>query len=337
MIPLLDNAVLASDLDVNNFYIRNPGMLVPAPPGILDTTDPRLSDQRNVPAGSVTDDSVSATAAIQQSKLLFNGAIPPAWLGTGNNQAARGDLAERVAGKNANGGYAGLDSNGQVLASKLPALGPGAGTVTDLKLQMPPDFSVSGLFTVAWQNAPNNSWFGVNGPVGLGGTLLPTFKTTPVPANLVPSLSATKFTTGSFGVDKLPLMAGMGVGHAKGLVTDPGQGEGNVTDYLGRDAKWRSVNRNIAYQPTLPTPSIAFAAWDEDLASIRLSDAVKGCLIFYHIESMAGSPILTPYAEVKNPSTISVAQNFTILAYAAKAGWNNSEIISFTVPVKETT
>src|SRR5215467_13902418 len=217
-----------------------------------------MSDKRNVPDNSVTDDSVSPTAGIQQSKINFISPVPAQMLGTNPGQAAPGNTIEKTARKGVNSGYAGLDSSGKVLASKLPALGPGAGTVTDVKLQMPPQFSVSGLFAVAWQNAPDNSWFGVNGPVGLGGLLVPSFITNQIPPSLVPSLSGSKFTTGVFDVEQLPPMVGMGVGHTKGLVTDPGQGEGNVTDYLGRDAKWRSVNRNIAYQPQLPTPDIAF-------------------------------------------------------------------------------
>src|ERR1043165_1644705 len=130
MIPLIENGKLVTPLDCNGKIILNVKSVSPLPPGVIDTTDSRLSDKRNPVDGSVTDASVAATANIVQSKVNLDGTMPSAWIGSGSNQAAQGDLVERVANKGSNSGYVALDANGQLAVGNLPSTGPEIGTVT---------------------------------------------------------------------------------------------------------------------------------------------------------------------------------------------------------------
>lgn len=345
MIRLLENGKLKSDLDFDGFFLKNSGDFDPVPVDITGTNDPRMTDARNVPAGSVTDDSVNAAAGIQQSKLNLNGNIPPAWLGTGANQAAQGDLVEMASRKGVANGYAGMDANGRILLANMPSTGPGAGTVTSVTLEMrpelkvspePPVLTVAGTFTCTWPIEPDNSYLGVNGKIGFDPQFLPSLLTTVLPMELVPDLPASKFPSGIFPrifpVARLPFVTPLGVGHAKGILTDPGVAVGDPSDYFGRDAQWHQVKIVKVPQPTLPKVEITFISISGGMAKIRLS-AIKGALIFYLLRDLNAAPIVEPYQETKNPSIILVSENFIISAYAAKAGYNNSDINQFTVPV----
>src|SRR5215469_5107778 len=77
---LLENAHLRTDMDCDSMLLLNVREVVPVPPPLIDTDDPRLSDSRNMLDGSVYDKSVADDAAIEQSKLNLNGFIPPNYL-----------------------------------------------------------------------------------------------------------------------------------------------------------------------------------------------------------------------------------------------------------------
>src|SRR5262252_2213890 len=143
MIPLLESAKLATDLDANLFAFLNLGAVSPPPPNLAPSTDPRLTDAREPLPGSVTDASVAVGAGIVQSKLNLDGNIPPAWLGFGSGFAAPGDLVEYVANKGQPNGYASLDSGGKIPAGQVPTA-VGTGTVTSIGITMPAQFSISG-------------------------------------------------------------------------------------------------------------------------------------------------------------------------------------------------
>src|SRR5215510_9604048 len=121
MIDAIDNGLLTTDLDGNDLEIINLGAVIPTPTNLVDTFDPRLSNARIPIDGSVTNTSVSPTAAIEQSKLDLNGEIPQSWLGTDDIHAAPGDRVEYLSNKGVPGGYAGLDGTGKVPAGQLPS------------------------------------------------------------------------------------------------------------------------------------------------------------------------------------------------------------------------
>ena len=344
MIPQLENAKLVTDLDFNGLALKNSGAWTPVPPAFVDIDDPRFSDARLILDGTVTDDSVNAAAEIDQSKLNLNGSIPPAWLGSSAGQAASGPLVTRTSQKNANSGYPGLDVNGRVLSTRLPSTGPQTGTVTKVGLSMPPEFTKptditagAGSFGVAWQNQPDGSWFGVNGPVGTGPfTGIPTFLLSQLPIGLVPGIDATKFTSGEFDLELLPIAVGIGPSHAKGLVPDPGDGvkTGHFDDYLGRDMTWKTMTFITPYQPTLPDTQITFQDWFNGEARILILQPQDGASIFYQvINPLALPPLIPPFLLAdSNPFTVFVPPDSYIQAYSAKTGWNNSDMNKFTAP-----
>jgi hypothetical protein len=131
MITALDNGLMVTDLDANNFRILNLVEISPPPTGLVTTDDPRLTDARAPLEGSVVDASVADGAAIDQSKLNLDGDIPTTWLGLDSTHAAQGDLVEYTANKGIPGGYAELDGTGKVPPAQLPP-DIGTGTVTSV-------------------------------------------------------------------------------------------------------------------------------------------------------------------------------------------------------------
>lgn len=321
MIAHIENGLLRNDLDANFFFIRNLAGLEPPPPGLVQDDDPRLSDARAPLPGSVTNDSVALDAAIDQSKLNLNGAIPPAWLGSTAIQAAPGNLVEYTSRKGQPNGYASLDGGGLVPTSQLPPVA-GVGTVTSVGLAMPANFSVSGspvttsgTISVSWASVAAYCWFGNNS----GISAPPTFNTGPLPASLIPSLDAAKITSGIFAVARLPLAVGIGAGHAIGMVPDPGA-SGNAADYLARDMTYKAVPVfGPTYQPTLP--NCTFVA--PGSGGIAISNTVAGANIFYSLTAATGP--FQPYTGV-----VTVTPGQTIWAYAARAGYTNSAVTSYT-------
>lgn len=343
MTPVLEEAVLGTDLDCQNKNLNNIRSLLPVPAGLLDGLHPSLDDSRSVPASSITNIHVAEQAAIDQSKLNLNGAIPTAWfsIGVTDNYAARGDLVERVSRKGAASGYVALDANGRIAAANITT-GAGAGTVSAVKLSLVPELVAgvsliesSGVFNVSWSNTPDSSWFGVFG-VGLGpGVLAPKFQTSQLPVAIVPDLDASKFTTGMFAVEQLPVAVGMGTGHSKGVVPDPGA-TGDPYEYLGRDMNWHLFNTNKNYQPTVPIPVIVATPTSDPtqpLGSIvTISCSLKGAVLFYRI-APSGTTSWQEAIPVGGTFSRSVVGGATVYAYATKAGYNASPVASFTVPL----
>lgn len=332
MKPILENTVLTTDLDADFYNLRNVSTLDPVPVNLALSSDPRLTDARVPLDGSVTDFSVANGAAIVQSKLNLNGQIPPAWLGSSATTAAQGDLAEYLSNKGQPNGYAGLDGGGKVPALQLPT-GIGTGTVTSVGLTMPAQFSVgsspvtgSGTLSVTWANVSDESWFGNKS----GAPAAPQFYTTAFPTSLIPSLDAGIVTSGTFAASLLPVMAGLGGGHAAGAVPDPGAGGGGAaaTDYLARDGTWKTAPTiGPTYQPLVPDPTINHSAEVTGPQKISLTGTLSDAALFYSTTSA-----ITGFAEFPAAGYFSLGGGDTIWVYAAHPGFNNSNVVSYTNP-----
>jgi hypothetical protein len=329
MTPIEENACLENDLDCRGFSLKNVLHFYPVPGNLVQLTDPRLSDPRPVPAGSVTNESVADQAAIVQSKLNLNGVIPPAWFTPSPPDIdapapvypARGDQAEMIARKGVLNGYAAIDSNRRLLPANVSP-GAGLGTVGDVRFSFPAQFNVVQLSgatincSVTWVNAPNNSWFGINGHE-------PQFFTDQLPMEIIPGFSATRFTTGLFDPELFPV-AKYGPDHAPGFVPDPGE-NGDKRQYLGRDMNYHHFTADQPYQPFVPAPVISVLSIAGDRVTINISCSMAGSLLFYRIR--------TDFIEGTNPQVIQVLPGTYIEAYAAREGYNNSEISSYTAPI----
>jgi hypothetical protein len=330
MIPRLENALLATNLDCNDFVLRNVALLLPVPPPLLDAGDQRLNDQRVPPEGSVTNESVSPVADIAQSKLNLNGNLPSGWLGASSKQAAQGDLVERVANKNAPNGYPGIDVNGRV-ASSVISTGAAAGTVNLVGLHMPTVFGLqsvpvidSGQLTQGWGLVDNNTYFGV-----MGGT--PSFLPSPIPAALLPGIDASKFTTGNVLPSMLPLATGMGSGHAAGAIPDPGL-DGSPNNYLGRDMTWRPFVLILAYQPFATPPEIKVGIGvGTSFSNVVIRSKLAGSNLFYRVNGGAFIEVV-PADPNDIKISLSLASGDFVEAYAARDGYNNSTISNLKLP-----
>jgi hypothetical protein len=326
MTPIEQDACLANDLDCRGFSLRNVLHFYPVPGNLVQLTDPRLSDPRPVPAGSVTNESVADQAAIVQSKLNLNGVIPSAWFTPSPVYPARGDQAELTVRKGVPNGYAPIDSNRRLLPGNVSP-GAGLGTVSDVRFSFPSQFNVGELSgatlscSVTWKPAPNNSWFGINGQE-------PQFHTEQFPMAIMPQLSATKFSTGLFDPELLPV-AKFGVDHAIGIVPDPGE-NGNKDEYLSRDMTYRYFDSGRFYQPKLTQPTITLISIVGNRVTVTIRTEVPGALLFYRL----GRPSFT---ECSPEFTLTVSPGMFLEAYAAKEGYNNSVIASYTVPPDDIT
>ena len=330
MKPLLENAELVSDLDCNFFDLLNVGELIPVPPGLVVDTDPRLTDARRPLDGSVTDLSVNTNAGIVQSKLNLNGTIPPNWLGTTFDTAARGSLAEYFSNKAQPNGYASLDGTGKVPVSQLPP-GAGSGTITSIGLSMPPHFSItgspvtaSGVIAVSWVNIAAVSWFGNAN----ASALPPSFNINPLPVALIPSLATNKIVSGVFDPALLPIAVGVGASHAPGAAPDPGA-TGSVFDYLARDMTYRQVPAfGPGYQPRVTDPIITISSFGTPPYTATIVDTLPDAVLFYSINNSSGG-----FQPVPTDGHVLVFTGQTVYAYAAKAGYTNSNIVSKQAPI----
>jgi hypothetical protein len=345
MILIIENGILHSNLDCRNFALLNLGRVLPPPAPLVSINDPRLSDPRAMIAGSVTNLSVAATAKIAQSKLNLNGNMPLRWLMwptiPSENEGARGDITERVANKGVPGGYAPLDSTGRIPAANISA-GAGVGSVNTVNLIMPDELPVggtnpitsSGSFAPAWANVPDGSWFGVNGLVASALALEPFFLTGTIPLGLMPSLSATKFTTGVFSITLLPPGAPMGPTSSLGLVRDPGL-SGDPHDYLGRDQQWHAFTKSVSLQPAVPGVIITLNSVKGGIYIVIVRSQLAGSVLFYRVNGgpFLQVPIAAAVISSPPPPSISLSLNANdfVEAYAAKAGYNNSPIATYTV------
>src|SRR4029077_1047123 len=323
MTPIIEDSVLGSDLNCSEFSLSNLGGLDPLPPNLAQSDDPRLTDAREPLPGSVTNASVAPGAAIAQSKLDLSGPIPPAWLGTTADTAARGDLAEYLSNKGQPGGYAALDGSGKVPSAQLPAA-VGTGTVTSVGLSMPGDFIVSGSpmtgagpLSVAWDSVADLSWFG--NKAGAPGP--PQFYTSPLPPSLIPNLDASMVTTGVLGPALLPVAVRLAVSHAPGAVPDPGDGSAGAlaTDYLARDMSYKpKPSLGPTYQPTIPNPVLNISSNLTGPVTVSPSTTPSDVIFFY---SLVGAT--SDFVEFPGSGYISLPGGDTVWVYAAHAGYNN--------------
>ena len=332
MIPLLDGAQMVTDLEGGGFNLNNLGGFSPLPPNLVADTDPRLTDARVPLDGSVTDVSIVDAAGIQQSKLNLDGDIPPNWLGNTATTAAQGDLAEYTANKGQPNGYASLDSGGKIPVAQLPA-SAGVGTVTSVGITMPAQFSVSGspvtgagTLAVGWAAAADQSWLGNKS----GAPAAPQFYNTALPATLIPNLDASIVTSGVFGPALLPAAVGLGVGHAPGAAPDPGDGTGGAlaSDYLARDMTYKPFpSIGPAYQPTVATPTLNPSANLTGPRTVVFGNTVNDVTFFYSLTSA-----VTGFVEAPPEGYISLAPLAQMWSYAARPGYNNSAIATYTNP-----
>lgn len=328
MICNIDNGKMVSDLDANHLRILNIQQIVPTPNGLVDTSDSRLSDPRTPIDGSVTNLSVDPSAAISQHKLNFDGDIPAFWLGFDNIHAAPGGQTEYLSNKGIAGGYAGLDGAGKVPVGQLPD-DIGTGTVTSVSLVMPADFTVAGspvtttgTITVGWADIADGTWFGNN----TGGSAVPAFHNTPITTSMVPPLPASKITTGTIDPGRMPPAVGVGPSSSSGIVPDPGT-VGDPSDYLGRDMLYHPAPTiGPSYQPKVQSPVLFSFGTGVPEATIGISSPTVGASFFYRL-----SPSLD-YAEVPTSMQITVAVGQTLDVYAARVGYTNSDISTFTQP-----
>lgn len=332
MNPLIENAILTTDLEGNLKNLLNLGGLDPVPSNLAESDDPRLTDERAPIDGSVTNDSVAVGAGIVQSKLNLDGDIPTSWLGTTSTTAAQGDLAEYLANKGQPDGYASLDGSGKIPSAQVPT-DVGTGTVTSVGLTMPAEFDVagspitgSGSFGVTWGDVSDLSWFG--NKEGLAGP--PQFYTDPLPADLIPDLDTAKVISGEFDPLRLPEAVGLGGSHASGAVPDPGDGSGGAlaTDYLARDMTFKPApEQSIPYQPGIDTPTLTPSSNITGDQTVVFACDTPGVQMFYSLTSA-----LTGFIEIPPESYISLPPTDTVWCYAAKAGYNNSAIEDYTNP-----
>lgn len=360
MTPIVENAQLSTDLDARWNTLQRVLHFYPVPGNLVQITDPRLFDGRNMLPGSVINESVSPQAAIVQSKLNLNGLMPSAWFAPPGPPpagaidqpapaiwAARGDLAELKVRKGAPNGYAAVDDNLRLYPANVTQ-GPGLGTVSEVHFSFPNQFlAINQLVgsdqscSVAWEPAPNNSWFGVFGDTGHSGvsagsgggpglvTMEPQFHVEPLPDVFFPKLDADKFTTGQFAGDTLPV-AVYGPNHSHGAVPDPGGiGDGDPDEYLARDMSYRHFDAQHFYQPKVDKPTITLISIQGSRITVTIRTEVPGALLFDRL----GRP---SFHEVEAPEfTLLVPRGMLLEAYAAKEGYKNSDIASYTAPLED--
>lgn len=336
---LLENPILTGSLDGGGFIMRNVASLEPVPSPFLDVDDPMFSDPRAVLDGSVTNDSISPTAQIDQSKLNLNGSMPASWLGNGPDQAAKGNLTETISNRGLFYGHAELDKNGVVPSGEMPH-GPAAGSVNSVFLGMPTrTFNVAGpnpitsagTWSVSWVPASARSFFGVDGPISPGGPVRPRFVTAPMDVSLIPDLDASKFSGTAFPVALMP-PAKFGTVHNRGIIPDPTQ-HGTPTSYLARNMTWRNFPTGLPNQPSADSPQITvkFEPNDDGSYSVVVFSTLAGSVLFTRVND-------APFTEaVQDPNATNIVKELTVQygdhvsAYVAKQGYNDSEIAEYDV------
>ena len=369
MTPILENAELSTDLDCQNFDIRNVIAMEPVPDGLVGLNDPRLTGGRQPVDGSVTDYHVNATAAIDQSKLNLNGGIPLKFTGTAAGRAARGNLVERLVNKGAPNGYAALGSDGKISAAHFTP-GDAIGALTSIGITVkvplhvhPAQITSSGTFVFTWDHPSTHAWFGSDGTVDFQHHefIYPFFVTHPFNVEMF-SLPCSKFTGGIFPYRRFPVALGVGVPPVppstsrKGYVPNPGAS--GPTMYLGRDMLWHHFvinDPNLVHQPPVPDVTIVLDWWEKHeptgddpalvKARVTIRSLLKDAHLFYRV---IPQHIIHPdpfqeanYDDTPGDAhiTIEVDEFETIEAYAAKQGYNNSDIETWTVftPISDLT
>jgi hypothetical protein len=163
-----------------------------------------------------------------------------------------------------------------------------------------------------------------------------------LPVILIPSLDASKITTGMFAAALLPAVVGLGPTSAAGVVPNPGPVGGGAlaTDYLARDASWKAIPiLPTSYQPALG--NIVFGASTNVTGARTVTPATPETslapTIFYSLSSAGGSAT-GPFKQFNLASDatsvgyVSVPPLATVWAYSAYHGYTNSAIVSYTNP-----
>jgi hypothetical protein len=158
----------------------------------------------------------------------------------------------------------------------------------------------------------------------------PKFLTSQIPVGLVPSFAGSKIGSGTMSRSRLPVFKGLGTGHAKGAVIDPGDGSvGDKTDYLRRDATWGQFNTQISYQPQCPNPNIFTGVYRNGKWNIIIRSLLRGATMFYTtVDVFSTDPNITENERV----SIHVVPGNLVRAYLSKQGYNNSELVTFIAP-----
>lgn len=326
MINALDNPVLLTKLDAATYNILNCTQILGAD-NVLYSDDPLMSDPRVPLVGIIDNAMVAENAGIVQSKLRLNGTIPDAWLGTTDTTAAPGDLVQYASEKDQPDGYPSLGVDGKMLTGSVPV--SGTGTLKNVDFSFPTQFLVvpdtsttDKSFTVMWMGAPAYSWFGN----ASGQSAPPIFNTDPLPLDLIPLIPPAKFTSGTFSTAQLPTAVGVGAEHQSGMIPVTDGFEGLESDYLARDMTFKKMETPSLYQPTLPPPSITILYYAGPVAIIDVTEEVKGTNLFYS----KSSEVIQFGQIVQLPLQIQIGA--TLMVYASKIGYNNSEIVKYTIP-----
>ena len=324
----IDNALLLQDLDANHFFIRHPGVV--DDPNLLHEGDVRLSDARNILPGTVTNESITEDAAIDQTKLNFSGLIPSIWLGTGEGQAAAGNAVQYNFLKDQPNGYPSLDATtGKMPSGSTPLFG--TGSLVDVQLELPPhEFTViltsvgtTRSFAAYWLAQPPATFLGNM----TGGSVVPTFDSPSFAIASIPNIDASKVTSEMFPLSQLPIAVGVGAGHSAGILPTPGAttGTNQPTDYVGRDMLYHPMAISQPDQPDLPAPTISVQSYYFSQAYINIAaNNILDVNMFYKLDN-------DPFVEVTTLPLL-VPIGTVVSAYIAKVGYNNSPIFMYTVP-----
>ncbi len=328
MINAIQDGELLADLDAKTFNLRNCNELTGAD-NIVYGNDSRMTNARSILDGTVTDDSVADNAGIVQSKLNLNGTIPPQYLGKMATEAAQGDVVQFVSQKDQPNGYPSLGMDGKMPTGSVPL--SGSGTVTKFNLALPYEFLVAPnvstsdwTFTALWGGEPQ-SWYGNNS----GSSARPKFNSTQIPLSLISNLDASDFSTGTFDPARLPLAVGVGVGHAIGVIPVTDGDAGLPQDYLARDMTFKRMGAIISYEPVLPDPAITILYYTGPVAMVNVTESVKGTNLFYKMPFSFST--VEPFTQItKLPLKVPIGT--TVMVYAAKVGYTNSNIVKLKIP-----
>ena len=324
----IDNGLLLTDMDGAFFRIRNLGVTHDI--DLVETDDPEMSDARIILPGTITDDSVADDAGIDQSKLDLPGPIPILWFGTDDIHAAQGDLVQPNSAKDQVNGYAGLGLDGKLGTGKVPTSGTGTLHQIDINFPvgeitiMPGSSTTLRTFDTFWMAQDANTWLGnISGATGV-----PRFTPVELPLALIPDFDANKIGSETFDPERLPTAVGVGVDHAPGMLPDPGPAITNTqgSDYFARDMTFKPMVTMVINQPTLPSPSISIQSYYRIKAYVNITAPFDGVALFYSVDG-------DPFVEVTATTLpLICAVGASVSAYGARDGYNNSDIVMYTVP-----
>jgi len=239
-------------------------------------------------------------------------------------------LVQPTSEKDQINGYVSLGVDGKLPTGSTPT--SGTGTLHQIDIAFPAsevttitdDDTDVQVITGFWSAQDAETFFGNFS----GASALPTFEYRVFPVDLIPGFDASRITSGTFTTDQLPMAQGVGVDHSAGLLPDPSNNDvdstAQPTDYLGRDILYHAMQTMVNYQPQIPAPSLSIQTYFQDKAYVNITTSLPGATLFYKTTA-------DTFIEVtKLPILVSVGAS--ISAYAASAGYNNSDITVYTVP-----